>query len=107
MLAVISDLHFEEEASDINTDASGRPAVSFSRNTPAEAYRRLVTWLATEAHRTQAQRMDLVLAGDIFDLHRTMLWFTEKPESARPYVSLSEVGQELEDKVLYILSAIA
>lgn len=108
MLVVISDLHFEEEASDTIRDAEGRPVVSFSRNTPAEAYRRLVTWLANEADRTEAQRIDIVLAGDIFDLHRTMLWFTEEPKSKRPYVDLSKVNQDkLEDKVLHILSAIA
>jgi UDP-2,3-diacylglucosamine pyrophosphatase LpxH len=107
MLVVISDLHFEEENSDTIKDTEGRPTVSFSRNTPAEAYRRLITWFATEARRTEAERMDLVLAGDIFDLHRTMLWFTEKPEPARPYVGWAEVDPELEDKVLRILSAIA
>ncbi len=106
MLVVISDLHFEEEDSDAIKDAEGRPVTYLSRNTPAEAYRWLITWLATEARRSEAERLDLVLAGDIFDLHRTTLWFKEDPTDARPYVSSTEVDQELEDKALRILSAI-
>ena len=54
MLAVISDLHFVEESSDAIEEADGRPVVRFSRNTPAEAYRRLTAWLATEARRSEA-----------------------------------------------------
>jgi hypothetical protein len=106
VLAVISDLHFVEESSDAIEEADGRPVVRFSRNTPAEAYRRLTAWLATEARRSEAQQLDLVLAGDIFDLHRSTLWFKESPTAARPYVGSSEVDRELENKVLRILSAI-
>jgi UDP-2,3-diacylglucosamine pyrophosphatase LpxH len=111
MLVVISDLHFEEEESDFLADGNGeRPYFSrdlFRRNTPAEAYRRLTAWLAAEAHRSGAQRMDLVLAGDVFDLHRTTLWFKDNPDGVRPYVSSTNVDRVLENKVLGILAAMA
>jgi UDP-2,3-diacylglucosamine pyrophosphatase LpxH len=109
VLVVISDLHFEEEESDfiIGEEGNGLPRDIFRRNTSAEAFRRLTVWLANEARRSQAQHMDLVLAGDIFDLHRTTLWFKENPNEARPYVSSAEVGEALENKVLGILTATA
>src|SRR5215216_4791592 len=100
MLVVISDLHFEEEKSDAIADEEGNSLnpSEFRRNTPPEAFRRLTAWLANEARRSGAQRMDLVLAGDIFDLHRTTLWFRENPREARPYVNSAEVDEALEVK---------
>src|SRR5215218_8450360 len=95
MLVVISDLHFEEEESDFLAGGEGeRPYFSrtlFRRNTPVEAYRRLIAWLAAEAHRSRAKHMDLVLAGDVFDLHRTTLWFKDNPDDVRPYVKSTDV----------------
>lgn len=111
MLVIISDLHFEEEESDFLTDGEGeRPYFSrdlFHRNTRAEAFRRFTGWLAGEARRSGAERMDLVLAGDIFDLHRTTLWFRDDPDGVRPYVSSANIDGALEDKVLTILAAVA
>jgi hypothetical protein len=49
--------------------------------------------------------MDLVLTGDVFDLHRTTLWFKDNPDNARPYVASTEVSEVLESKVLDILAA--
>jgi UDP-2,3-diacylglucosamine pyrophosphatase LpxH len=111
VLVVISDLHFEEEQSDFLSDGGGeRPYFSrnlFRRNTSAEAYRRLTAWLAAEARRSQARHVDLVLAGDVFDLHRTSLWFRDNSDNVRPYVSSTDVGAALENKVLGILDATA
>lgn len=111
MLVVISDLHFEEEASDvISVDGAG-PPVEYQRNIPSRAYRRLMASLAREAERNGAKRLDLVLAGDIFDLDRTSLWFEPvHGEEVRPYdAATTEVatGSALEAKILEIVEAIA
>lgn len=114
MLAVISDLHFEEESSDAIPDINGDPALYFSRNTSPRAYSNLIGNLASEAERNGAERLDLILAGDVFDLHRTSLWFREPGVPARPYPTRERphgepfwTGSPLETKTLEILRAIA
>lgn len=107
MLVVISDLHFEEEASNhIEGDGKHSP-LKFHRNLPATPYRLLVSQLATDAVRNEAKRLDLVLAGDIIDLHRTGLWFHSNPSNLRPYVNSTEVGSELEAFLLKIIKSVA
>ena len=102
MIVVISDLHLEEEASD---NLAGIPP--FTRNLPAKAYISFIARLADEAKRNGAQRLDLVLAGDIFDIHRTGLWFSDENPGPKPYVSSDEVDDKLESKVMEILDAIS
>lgn len=104
MLVVISDMHFEEERSDY-IEGEG-VTVGFSRNTPGHEYYALGSALASEARRNGAQKMDLVLAGDLFDLHRTTLWFEGENRHARPYVPDAEVDASVEAKILEIISAI-
>ncbi len=106
MLVVISDLHFEEEAVDFIAGSGDRPPVNYSRNLPGKVYQRFFSHLAGEAIRNNARHLDLVLAGDIFDLHRTSLWFWENPSNLRPYVSVDGIGEELEAFILSILSKI-
>jgi UDP-2,3-diacylglucosamine pyrophosphatase LpxH len=107
MLVVLSDLHFEEEvASQILGDGS-LPPLQFHRNLPAKPYQILISQLADEALRNSAQRLDLVLAGDIFDLHRTGLWFAENPAGSRPYVNTLSVSAELEALLLRIIRGIS
>lgn len=106
MLVVLSDLHFEEEASyHIQGDGS-HPAVEFKRNLPAAPYRLLLQNLAVEALRNEARKLHLVLAGDIFDLHRSGLWFTDNPHDSRPYVSNDDITPELEAIILKVLQGI-
>jgi UDP-2,3-diacylglucosamine pyrophosphatase LpxH len=111
MLVVISDLHFEEEAQDTIANPAASNTLTFERNLPASAFAQVIANLAGEASRNKAKRLDFVLAGDIFDLHRTQLWFDPGAagEPVRPYESCSQVtpGSALELKVLEILSAIA
>jgi UDP-2,3-diacylglucosamine pyrophosphatase LpxH len=54
-----------------------------------------------------ADQLEFILAGDVFDLHRTQLWFGEG-EDIRPYVDCNDVkpGSVLETKLLSILDAI-
>lgn len=99
MLVVISDLHFEEEA---------RAAIPGTKppghNLPSIAFERFAAEVALQAQRNDATRIDLVLAGDIFDLHRTQLWFDDP---LRPYPDPVPANSPLEAKILGILGAIA
>lgn len=106
MLAVISDLHMEEEASNHIDADPNLPPIHFSRNLSPKAYRKVFADLANEARRNEAQVLRLVLAGDIFELHRTGLWFWENPLRTRPYVSVREVDESLERVLLAILAGI-
>ncbi len=102
MTAVISDLHFEEEASDIIS--SGGKRIEFRRNLDPKAYRSFVAHMADEVRRREAKEFQLVLAGDLFDLNRTVRWFED---DLRPYVPLEETSPELERKISSILQAVA
>lgn len=106
MLVIISDLHFEEERSDVIPEGNGFPAVSYSRNLPAKVFRSFIDHLAQEAIRNRALSMNLVFAGDIFDLHRTSLWFRANPSNLRPYVKNGDVNGELENFLRRILAQI-
>ena len=102
MIAVISDLHFEEEASDV-ISGNGKQII-FRRNLEPKAYRSFIAQMADEARRRHSESFELVIAGDLFDLNRTVLWFSDE---LRPYVSLNDVSPELEKKILKILEAVA
>lgn len=104
MIAVISDLHMEEEASDAVPESDGRPALVFRRNQEAEGYRTFIAEIAERAEARQIREFRLVIAGDLFDFNRTVLWFEDR---LRPYTSLQKVSAELERKLLKILDAIA
>lgn len=106
MLVVISDLHFEEERTDVIPEGNGFPAVAYSRNLPAKVFRSFINHLAQEAIRNQARSMDLVLAGDIFDLHRTSLWFRANQSNLRPYVKNGDVDGDLEEFLRKIMAQI-
>ena len=101
MLTVISDLHFEEENSDVIP--GGPQPIGLERNVPARAFVGVLRELAELVEHNGAARLDIVLAGDIFDLHRTRLWF---PGTPRPYVSNAMVDGACEQTILQILDAI-
>ena len=101
MIAVISDLHFEEEASDM-ISGDGKKII-FRRNLDPKAYRSFIAHMAEEVRRRRSESFNLVIAGDLFDFNRTTLWFLDE---LRPYVSLEEISPELEQKILGILEAI-
>ncbi len=102
MIAVISDLHFEEEASDVIRGRWGRE-LRFRRNLDAKVFGSFVAHLADEVRRRKAKELHLVIAGDLFDLNRTTLWFRD---NLRPYVSNSEFTPALEKKTFDIFDAI-
>src|SRR5579872_4085202 len=102
MIAVISDLHLEEEASDV-IKGNGREII-FRRNLDPKAYRSFISHMADEVMRRKAKSFELIIAGDLFDFNRTVLWFRDE---LRPYVPLNKVSRELNSKLLGILNAIA
>lgn len=104
MIVVISDLHFEEEASDVVPGRGGCPDVVFRRNLNPSAYRNFIAQMAEQVERRKIKEFQLVIAGDLFDFSRTTLWFADE---LRPYVSLAQVNQQLEQKALRILDATA
>jgi len=104
MIVVISDLHFEEEASDLIPGRGGRPDVICHRNLNPRAYRNFIAQMAEQVARRKVKEFKLVIAGDLFDFSRTTLWFSDK---LRPYVSLEKVNEQLEQKALGILEATA
>jgi UDP-2,3-diacylglucosamine pyrophosphatase LpxH len=104
MIAVISDLHLEEEASDIIPGHGSHRDLTFRRNLDPRAYRHFIAGLADEAEQRKVRDFHLVIAGDLFDFSRTTLWFRDK---LRPYVELRKIDSALEAKTLAILEAIA
>lgn len=102
MIAVISDLHFEEEASDV-LSGNGKQIV-FRRNLEPRAYQSFIAHMANEVRRRNAESFELVIAGDLFDFSRTTLWFQD---DVRPYTALSQISAQLELKILRILNATA
>ncbi len=103
MIAVISDLHLEEEASDVIPGPPGRE-LRFRRNLEAKVFTSFVAHMANEVRRHRAREFQLIIAGDLFDLNRTTLWFRDE---LRPYVANGKFTPALERKVLGILEAIA
>jgi UDP-2,3-diacylglucosamine pyrophosphatase LpxH len=108
MLVIISDLHFEEEESDAAPGLAGAPAINLRRNLPGIAFEQLIANVAGEAAQNGAKRLDFILAGDVFDLHRTQLWF-KGGDGLWPYVNSNDLlgSPALEQKVLGIIDAIA
>lgn len=106
MLVVISDLHFEEEKSRNIAGQGVHEPIEVPRNIHLKAFTKIFSRLDERARRDGAKKMDLVLAGDIFELHRTALWFRDNPQDVRPYVSATEVEADLEAKLLALLQAI-
>lgn len=104
MIVVISDLHLEEEASDMIPGQGGKPGLVFRRNLSPRAYRHFIAEMAYQVEQRRISDFDLVIAGDLFDLNRTTLWFSD---DLRPYQSLKETTPTLEQKLLTIIQATA
>ncbi|MEN8098412.1 MAG: hypothetical protein ABFQ89_05000, partial [Chloroflexota bacterium] len=107
MLVVISDLHFEEENTYRIYSEDSNDKVLPPRNINPQAFSKIIDRLAAQARRDNAKKLDLVLAGDIFELHRTGLWFENNPQQIRPYDMSTEALPFLEAKTIEILDAIS
>lgn len=113
MLVVLSDLHFLAEQHEIIQRDDG-PPIGRRRNLPPEAFRQFVRRVAEEAVRNGTGReggapgtrqLDVVLAGDIFEVTRTILW-CDYDCPPMPYGDPPTPGSELERRVLNVLTQI-
>ena len=96
MLITLSDLHFAESGTYQLGDRQ------FNHNLPASVYKAYFREIADLIRDEFVERIDIVLAGDIFEINRSVMWFKD---SLRPYVNNSEVepGSALEDRILEII----
>lgn len=99
MLVVISDLHLEECSLGVNR------ALRVNRNLDPKTYQHFIREIAKDAAVNHAQSVDLVLAGDIFELNHSNIWYED---NIKPYVDLKVVtpGSEYEKKILRLLDLI-
>ena len=100
MLVVLSDLHLSEAQSTRIDD------LTFNKNLNAEIYNSYLHEINQIALSNRIQHVDLVLAGDIFEINRSAFWF-DGPH--RPYIDNRDVesGSQIEAKILQILDVIA
>jgi len=100
MIVVLSDLHFAEAQS---TQVG---PLRFNRNIPAEVFEAYFAEVNTFAKANGVKYIDLVLAGDIFEISRSALWLAGEE---RPYIDNEDVvsGSETEKVILKIIDAIA
>ncbi|OGW38406.1 MAG: hypothetical protein A2X58_14375 [Nitrospirae bacterium GWC2_56_14] len=82
MLAILSDLHFQDTMNDIVKDDGGNTLVSVDRNISPKAFKFIFDEFIDIANKVKAQELNIVLAGDIFDLNRSQTWFKGP---VRPY----------------------
>ena len=99
MLVIMSDTHFAEFFSNQLGEKT------FNNNLPSIVFQNYFEELAVIARQHDIQKIDLVLAGDIFEITRTSLWLVDE---LRPYVNVKDVmeGSALEARLLEILDAI-
>ncbi|MEL7626062.1 MAG: metallophosphoesterase [Anaerolineaceae bacterium] len=99
MLIVMSDLHFADTSS---FNLNGR---RYNHNLPSEVYTSFFNEIAEFIRESEIESIDLVLAGDIFEITRSALWL-DGP--LRPYLHNNEVtpGSQAETEVLRVLDAI-
>lgn len=99
MLVVLSDMHFSEAQS---TRIGER---RFNRNLPSGAFQAYFSEINQIAKANQVNKIDLVLAGDIFEISRSAIWLEGEH---RPYINNDAVkpDSEVERIILRILNVI-
>ena len=100
MIIVLSDLHFAEAQS---TQVG---SLRFNRNIPSEVYEAYFAEINTFAKANGVKFIDLVLAGDIFEISRSGLWLEGEE---RPFIDNDDIvsGSAVEKVILRIIDAIA
>jgi UDP-2,3-diacylglucosamine pyrophosphatase LpxH len=100
MIVVLSDLHFAEAQS---TQVG---LLRFNRNIPAEVFQAYFSEINNFAKANGIKYINLVLAGDIFEISRSAIWLQGEE---RPYIDNDDVvsGSETEKVILRIIDAIA
>lgn len=108
MIVVISDLHLQHTSADGLRRREGESVIEcgVKRNVSAGALHLLLAEIAENVTRSGARQVELVLAGDIFELHRSPAWFYAGSQ-VRPFTSAARAPAELEAKVRAILEHVA
>ncbi|MEA4811934.1 MAG: metallophosphoesterase [Anaerolineaceae bacterium] len=82
MLIVLSDLHFSE------TQSYKLGNIAVNHNLPPSVYRSYFDEIAEITRSNHIKKVDLVLAGDIFEINRNTLWLQDE---LRPYIDCKDV----------------
>ncbi len=82
MLIVMSDLHFTE------TESYQLGKIKVNHNLPPSVYRSFFAEIIDIVHDNHIKQIDLVLAGDIFEINRHSLWLKDE---LRPYIDNKDV----------------
>ena len=100
MIIVMSDLHFAESSS------LSIGEQHYNHNLPPEVYRAFFNEILEFIRHDNIKDIDLVLAGDIFEITRSALWLKD---NLRPYAHNDHVteGSALEARISEIMDAIA
>lgn len=99
MLIVLSDLHLADtSAYTMGIDRS-------NLNLPGRVYRTFFREIAELIKDGYVRKIDLVLAGDIFEITRSVMWHKD---DLRPYMHLEEIlpGSPAEERICEIIDAI-
>src|SRR5512138_2706811 len=102
MIVIVSDLHLQHTSNDVirRRAAAGVLECGVRRNVDASALRLLFDEIAASVRSCGAESVDLVLAGDILEIHRTPAWFFGG-SPLRPTVDSAAASAELEQKVAW------
>jgi len=86
MLIIISDLHLQDTLFDCvrYRDGDVLNQIGVRRNVKAAAFERLIARIREAARRRRSEEIQLVFAGDIFELHRAPTWFFGPDNHVRP-----------------------
>jgi UDP-2,3-diacylglucosamine pyrophosphatase LpxH len=107
MIVLVSDLHLQHTSKDAIRWRDGEHLIEcgVKRNVSAGALNLLLAEVAENVARCEVRQVELVLAGDIFELHRTPAWFLGG-RGLRPFTSAAQAPAELEGQVRDILEAV-
>lgn len=108
MIAIISDLHLQHTRLDVIRHRDGEDVweTGVRRNVSADAVDLLFDELEDVVTRRRCERVELVLAGDVFECHRTPLWFCGDDAHVRPTDASGPDGSPLCVKLARVLDAV-
>jgi UDP-2,3-diacylglucosamine pyrophosphatase LpxH len=81
VLVVISDIHFQDTVNDAIVDNNSK-TINIDRNVSVDAFKKTFDEIVSAAEDNRANELIIVLAGDIFDIHRSQKWLET---DFRPY----------------------
>ena len=81
MLAVISDIHFQDTLNDAILNDENK-MINSDRNVSIDAFKETFDKIISLAKDNKANELLILLAGDIFDMHRSQKWCETE---VRPY----------------------